>query len=62
MPITGKGKYQCEYCGASLVIEDYFVQEKDTEYSLTCPQCKHTLGSFITKKNRHLFVKEAPHN
>ena len=21
------------------MIEDYFVQEKDTEYSLTCPQC-----------------------
>ena len=55
MPITKIGEYTCEHCGAELLVKEQFVQEKDTEYVISCPSCKNSLGEFNTRRNR-LFV------
>lgn len=51
------GKFTCEHCGKGIIIREQFVQDKDDEFTLSCPWCKGIIGKYTTYRNK-LFIVE----
>lgn len=52
------GKFTCEYCGKGIKIREQFVQEKDNEFTVSCPWCKKPIGKYTTYRNRLYIVNK----